>query len=264
MDPASFVETHAAPAAVELLKDFGRGGRNVVDVADEKGRAFVGIVVDAGSTRDTSALFDALAWRPDVADEVVSRSLRMALDIAGRLPHLSVSCVAPFTPQLLAAHGFVEAYRMTLMQRTAAPFELVPPLPGQAFVDADASHAAAYLDVARRAFAQVDGSFMPDFEIFQARIARASPPARLLVEGERVVGFVRVGAGELASLGRDPDAQGRGLGRIVVAEGLRMLGAAERTVGLEVAASNDVARRLYRALGFVDAGETTTWRRSVA
>ncbi len=63
------------------------------------------------------------------------------------------------------------------------------------------------------------------------------------------------GTGEIYIIGVRPDAAGRGLGRMLVLEGLRHL-AADRGVALAVLwveESNQQARRLYGSLGFREA-----------
>jgi mycothiol synthase len=70
-----------------------------------------------------------------------------------------------------------------------------------------------------------------------------------------LAGLVRLAAngvkGELRVVGRASAYRGRGVGRLLVDRGLRLLAeAGARTVTLEAAAKNDRALALYRAFDF--------------
>jgi len=51
-----------------------------------------------------------------------------------------------------------------------------------------------------------------------------------------------------------PSAQGRGYGRLLLTAVCRAAAAADAAMTLEVRPSNEVARRLYRSVGFIEAG----------
>ena len=71
--------------------------------------------------------------------------------------------------------------------------------------------------------------------------------------------------GEIYVLGVDPALAGRGLGRILLAAGLRRLAARGCTgAGLYVEADNDAAVHLYRSLGFTDHTIDVQYRRTLS
>ena len=113
-------------------------------------------------------------------------------------------------------------------------------------------------DAVRRAMASVPGSSIPDFDSFAARAMALAGNHGLILQGTRVVGFLRVhppeslgGEGDVGLIGRDPEFRGGRLGDILVAESLRRLHAAGAgSAVLDVAAANDAALALYRRHGF--------------
>jgi mycothiol synthase len=79
----------------------------------------------------------------------------------------------------------------------------------------------------------------------------------LIRDGETLVGYcwlkIEAGIGEFYVVGVDPDRQGEGLGRHLMAAGFARLAARGiRTAGLYVDADNVAAVGLYRSLGFSD------------
>jgi mycothiol synthase len=103
----------------------------------------------------------------------------------------------------------------------------------------------------------------------ERRIAQPSfdPDGLLVVEaGSRLVATCwakprRGGLGELYVVAVDPSHQGRGLGRVVAAAGLRHLAArGAASAYLYVAGTNAVALGLYAGLGFIATGSQSVWR----
>jgi mycothiol synthase len=79
----------------------------------------------------------------------------------------------------------------------------------------------------------------------------------LIRDGETLVGYcwlkIEAGIGEFYVVGVDPDRQGEGLGRRLMAAGFaRLTARGIRTAGLYVDADNVAAVGLYRSLGFTD------------
>jgi len=83
-----------------------------------------------------------------------------------------------------------------------------------------------------------------------------SLPVRLLLDGDRMAGWVSVraepdGSAMVESLARHPIDRGRGLGAALLSEGLRQLDTARLApVRLDVAAANEDALALYEEFGF--------------
>jgi ribosomal protein S18 acetylase RimI-like enzyme len=112
----------------------------------------------------------------------------------------------------------------------------------------------------RRPTLEIDAiAFPPFWRLDEAGLVdamAATPASRFRVVGrERVVGYAvsgRAGArGYLQRLAVHPDAQGRGLGRALVLDGLRWMrrgGVVRAMVNTQV--ENDRALQLYRSLGF--------------
>lgn len=81
----------------------------------------------------------------------------------------------------------------------------------------------------------------------------------VLLDSEQVIGYagmwVVIDEGHITNVAVHPDWRGRGLGRTLLEELIRQArqkGVVRMT--LEVRQSNQVARHLYRALGFVESG----------
>ena len=109
-----------------------------------------------------------------------------------------------------------------------------------------------------------------------ARIQAASPEAAqwevrdylaydfvVAVSGDRIAGFavarpLTEGEGELLNLAVDPAFRRRGIGQRLVAE---LTSSYTGTLWLEVRESNEAARKLYRTLGFCDAGRRPEYYR---
>ena len=77
------------------------------------------------------------------------------------------------------------------------------------------------------------------------------------------LGRVIADEAELLTIAVDPAAQGRGLGRVCLREFLRQCReAGARRIFLEVAATNEVARGLYRSEGFAEDGLRKSYYRA--
>jgi mycothiol synthase len=75
-------------------------------------------------------------------------------------------------------------------------------------------------------------------------------------------GFVTASAGWIVQVGVVPAARGRGLGRALVTDALRRMGAdGEPAAWLDVNIDNPGAERLYRRMGFVSRGRRARFRR---
>lgn len=108
----------------------------------------------------------------------------------------------------------------------------------------------------RAAFAGHPGVNFPPAEQGRTHALAKSLPVRLLLDGDRMAGWVSVRAepndsAMVESLARHPGDRGCGLGAALLTEGLRQLEAAGLApVRLDVAAANDGALALYKGFGF--------------
>jgi ribosomal protein S18 acetylase RimI-like enzyme len=196
------------------------------------------------------AIFARLVVEPAVA--FVRAGLCRALHVAlppGRLP-------AEGAERALTDAGFAHAYDTFEMRRPAA----APPEPlslpdGWSWAALDGARA----DEAHAALAEIfsgapSANLMPLADFRQGVTSGAARWRVLLVDG-RIAGLVRAvphGArGEVRIIGRRPAYRGRGLGSLLLAEGLRVLAeAGAGDVDLQVEAENDRALGLYRRFGF--------------
>lgn len=203
----------------------------------------------------------ATAWRGDptvaqlvVRGRVTDAEVRETLEELRRRGCAAVvtAALAPPEQQPFLAAGFEEHERLHLLRRDVAPL----PDPGRAVVRraraADRPEVLAVDHLAFPAFWRFDGAALDD-------ALDATPAVRFRVAlrpGAGVVGYAvtgRAGArGYLQRLAVHPDSQRLGMGRALVADGLRWLrrwGAREVLVNTQEA--NAAALALYEALGFV-------------
>lgn len=113
------------------------------------------------------------------------------------------------------------------------------------------SHSAAR-DTMEQFFAgAIVGPFIPDASV-EARDADGALLGYCVIS-EMPAEWRYEGGPWVTDVSVHPDAQGRGVGRAMVAEAIRRLSAAGfRSLGLAVTQSNSVAKRLYDDLGFVE------------
>ena len=88
-----------------------------------------------------------------------------------------------------------------------------------------------------------------------ARELSAASVARLALQGNRLVGYatgvVRAGRGHINRIAVDPEAQGRGVGRGLLADiRAELVGQGATQITLNTQRSNVVSQRLYRSFGF--------------
>lgn len=272
-DLLAFVRAHpvaGAPVdkAAWFLGELCRGPEAWIDLAVHGRRALVGVVIDTCESADDGAELVVLGRDREVADEA---ALRAAIDRArafaagGPRSALEVMTPGPFPVQLLEGAGFRPSYQLHEMQRQGAPVPAALLPGGLRWADADRAMGAQLHAVTRAAFASVPGSFVAPVEVLVERLERQPHPTRVLLEGERVIAFVRPegpvdGVGTIGVLGVLPSAQGRGLGRLALREGLAALAA--RGAGafrLDVAVRNERALRLYESEGFSTVQVQTAW-----
>ena len=242
-DLLPFVARHACSglgATPAFLLTLSRGLDGVFDLHDAGGRALVAVLTDACDNTGDAAGLVLLASRDETPGEnLLALLLDAALAEARRGPRskLEIDLDGPFAGHraLLQARGLVWWFDIVTMERQG-PWRAVEPPAGWTWVDLSA---ARYDEAARRAH------------------ALGKPiPVRLLLDGERVAGWVSVraepdGSAMVEGLARHPVDRGRGLGAVLLTEALRVIERARGgPVRLDVAAANEGTLRLYEAFGF--------------
>ena len=135
-------------------------------------------------------------------------------------------------------------------------WQAVEPPPGWGWADLSAGRYDEAARLVRTAFAGHPGVNFPPAGQGRVHALGRSLPVRLLLDGERMAGWVSVraepdGSALVESLARHPDDRGRGLGAALLTAGLRQLEAAGLApVRLDVAAANDGALALHGGFGF--------------
>jgi len=163
----------------------------------------------------------------------------------------------PAARALAARFGFDSVRR--LLQLRA---DVVEPAPGQAPLSAfvPGTDDAEWLALNARAFAAhpEQGSVsQADLDELRREPWYSDADFLVLRENGAMIGYcwlkIEDSVGEFYVVGVDPDRQGAGLGRRLVAAGLGHLAARGiRTASLYVESDNDAAVRLYRSFGFTD------------
>ncbi len=240
----------SAPAGTIVLGD-GRGQLRLVAT-----------VVDVISDPAAPAELIVLGARPGLpgvvfADEVLAPARAFARAVGRRSVDAPQPACVVDAAEAFARAGFAFAYETVAMRREGAPLDaLAPELPrGWRWAPLDdalvaLAHAALY-----EIFRGAPSFTLPPLEAFRAGAFQPAPGWHLLLEGDTLAGLVRLAAngvkGELRVVGRASAYRGRGVGRLLVDRGLRLLAeAGARTVTLEAAAKNDRALALYRAFDF--------------
>jgi ribosomal protein S18 acetylase RimI-like enzyme len=256
-------------AGPEKVLDLWRGGRRVaaatlIDTCSTQGNAAeLSVFVDDPEQSPEDAMDELLAW----AEERLHGGPRSNLDIP-IWPGITIP------DSWLRRHGFEKAYTYFEMERDGEEGAHGPPekaLPdGFAWQSYDDRLFPGFFETLRLAFENVPGAFVPSEEATRERARRYPvPPPALLMQGERVAGFVRIelggnGTGEIASLGRHPDFKGLGIGELLVKRGIEMLKAnGVRQQRLEVTAVNARAVELYERFGFRRCREYVVHRRPI-
>ncbi|MCX6399657.1 MAG: mycothiol synthase [Propionibacteriales bacterium] len=174
----------------------------------------------------------------------------------------------PAAGALAAPLGFARARELWVMRRPAAvPLGAAEPPSGVAIRHYVAADAAAFLAVNAAAFALHPEQGGLDADGLEERMSEPwfDPAGLLLAIGERdqILGFHwtkqhDAATGEVYVVGVAPQAQGRGLGRVLTLAGLHHLAAGGvDEVLLYVESDNAPARQMYASIGFTHAPEDT-------
>lgn len=167
----------------------------------------------------------------------------------------------PAAQALAGPLGFTRTRELWVMRRRAVvPLPAVEPPPGVLIRDFGSRDAAAFLAVNAAAFAHHPEQADLDAVGLEERMAEPwFDPAGLLLAVDtdgQLLGFHwtkqhDASTGEVYVVGIAPDAQGRGLGRVLTIAGLNHLASrGVEEVLLYVESDNVVARQLYTGIGF--------------
>ena len=262
-DLQPFLARHARTglgAAPAFLLGLSLGPGGVFDLHDEAGRALVAVLTDACENSGDAAGLVVLASRDEAPDEDV---LALLLDEAlvearlGPQSHIEVALegVLRQHPALLETRGLTRRFDITTMERQGLWRAVASP-PGWSWMNLSAERYDEAARLVRAAFSGHPGVNFPPAEQSRVHLLGKPLPVRLLLDGDRMAGWVSVraepdGSAMVESLARHPADRGRGLGAILLTEGLRQLEAAGLApVRLDVAAANEDALALYKGLGF--------------
>ncbi len=255
-----------------LVERLVRGPEGVFDARDGDARLVAALVEKADNEADAADLALLGATGSDAALKrlvggVVDRA--SALAATGPRTVLHVALPAPLTglSEVLETRGFEVSHRSyAMVRRGAARWPQRTP-PGMSWRPVEADSIDATRAMIIDAFAGTRGTFISAPEDFRRHMLEVAPHIALLFEGDSLVGYVRVkpiapDAGFVARVARAPRARGRGLGDVLLREGLRRLtDMGATTVKLDVVADNLSALGLYERHGFEVYAEEVTWER---
>ena len=263
-DLLAFIEHHRLtdlPAPPHVLLGLALGPGSILDLHDTGGRALVAVLTDACDNAANAAGLTVLACRdPTIAPALMAALLGEAEQAARRGPRgsLELALDPAIHPHeaLLRARGFRQRYAMVAMQQRGAG-TAAEPAPGWSWADLSPERCDEMQHLVRAAFAGLPGINFPPAAAWRDRALAKTPPDRLLFEGARLAGCVSVhaepdGSGLVNTLARHPADRDRGLGAVLLTEGLRQLCALGLApVRLHAAAQNGRAVSLYERHGFV-------------
>lgn len=262
-----------------ILEALTRGPGGELDLREPRtgARLVAGIVERADNEANAAELVPlgisepASGWA-ELMGEAVDRALCLAR--TGPRERLQV----PLQPRLealtpvLESRGLRSAFANYRMTTDDATYEL-PPVPrGMRFDDWSPRYAPDKVyAVIKRAFEGTPGLMLLPQDQLKKRLEMATPPARLLLDGDRIVGVARLklldGAAEtgyVSLIARDPELRGQRLGDLLLSEAKRVLAAnGARRFALEVVATNVAALALYERHGFRVASVEHTYERAL-
>jgi GNAT superfamily N-acetyltransferase len=251
--------------AERFLRHLNTGPAAIIDRRDE---GAVCVILDRARSGIGCAPVELAGLRPGAMTGSLAGSL--VAEIASRSRGLGLKGVDLMITPEWAPHrrgiehaGFSYGYGDLDMLCAAPDWGQDVPVPdGLAWRDLDAALIEEFLRVYRAAFADLPGVYFAD-EAEQRRILTFGRGAiRVLCDGSRILAALRYApdAAFLHSIVRDPEAKGRGFGRLVLDEARRCL--PDRALTLNVVSSNRVALDLYKRHGFAITADRDVLTRS--
>ena len=225
-------------------------------IIDRREAGAVCVILDRARSGTGCSPVELAGLRPGAMTDALAESL--VSEIAQRAGRLGLKGVDLMITPEWAPHrrgienaGFSYAYGDLDMVCARPDWGQELPLPeGLAWRDLDTALIEEFLRVYRAAFADLPGVYFAD-EAEQRRVLSVARGAvRVLCDGGRILAALRYAPDDafLHSIVRDPEAKGRGLGRLVLDEARRCLKG--RALTLNVVSSNRVALDLYKRHGF--------------
>ncbi len=267
-DALTFAARHAVGHLDEstrrrLLTALTSGPAGTIALRDARGvLVLLATVVDVLADPEAPAELVVLGAAPRLpgavfAGKVLAPARAFARAVGRHKLNVSRPTFVDDVDEVLARAGFGFDHEVCAMQRPRAGVDAPEPglPPGWRWAPLDDALVAPAHAALAEMFRGAPSFTLPPLDAFR-RGAFSSPPGwQVLLDGEAVAGLVRVSvtdaSGEVRVLGRSPSHRGRGLGRLLLDHGLRLLAAAGAgVVALEVAATNERALELYRAFDF--------------
>jgi ribosomal protein S18 acetylase RimI-like enzyme len=258
--PVAFID---ARSFQEDLRRMTSGPDSVIDVLSGSERVAVAVAYDRlGEPAD--AILAALVAARENADwgavsELVVDGAMQAARAAGK-PNVTITWREPLpvdVAAVFARRGYRPILEECRMTRRAGVVGDAPELPaGLRWRDVGPDQVPTSLALLAEAFAGTP-SFLPGEDELAALLTGEQHRSRLLCDGDRAAGFLRVAfnpaqrIGYVGPIARHPSDRGRGLGTVLLVECLALLSPlAPVQVCLDVLASNVVAMELYLRHGF--------------
>jgi GNAT superfamily N-acetyltransferase len=254
-DLVAWCAAHPIPDtdAERFLRHLNSGPTAIIDRRD---KGAVCVILDRARSGIGCAPVELAGLRPGAMTDRLAESL--VIEIGARSRGLGLKGVDLMITPEWAPHrrdiehaGFSYAYGDLDMLCAAPDWGQDVPVPeALAWRDLDAALIEEFLRVYRAAFADLPGVYFAD-EAEQRRVLTFGRGAvRVLCDGSRILAALRYAPDDafLHSIVRDPDAKGRGFGRLVLDEARRCLPG--RALTLNVVSSNRVALELYKRHGF--------------
>jgi GNAT superfamily N-acetyltransferase len=266
-DLVAWCAAHPIPDtdAERFLRHLNSGATAIIDRRDV---GAVCVILDRARSGTGCSPVELAGLRPGAMTDVLAESL--VTEIAERSRRLGLKGVDLMITPEWAPHrrgienaGFTYAYGDLDMLCDAPDWgQDMSVSDGLVWRDLDTALIEQFLRVYRAAFADLPGVYFAD-EAEQRRVLAVGRGAvRVLCDGGRILAALRYAPDEafLHSIVRDPEAKGRGLGRLVLDEARRCLPG--RALTLNVVSSNRVALELYKRHGFAITADRDVLTRS--
>lgn len=255
-----------------------RGPEGVFDLRHASGARLIAVLVERAQSEADSADLVPIGLRGDPGArtqlllEAVDAAQQLAITGSRSVLHVALQHGLDEVQRLLCERGFEVAFRMHWMETRDAFYRVVTPPSGLRFEDWGPDISVESVDdLVAAAFQGTPGFMRTSVEDLRRRLTEARPAPRMLLEGNKLVGLVRLrapsedGVGVLSLVARDPAWRGRRLGDCLLSEAMRSLvQAGSSRFALEVVTHNARALALYERHGFSSVSTETTLRRPLS
>ncbi|MCA9563404.1 MAG: GNAT family N-acetyltransferase [Myxococcales bacterium] len=257
----------------KLLERISTSPMCTIELVDDDETVAVAVIVDAISNASGLAILDIIAMDPAIQKSEALRLILSEAESSLRRIKTKPGLEAPIRQPLaecsdvLAQQGFSFAFSNYEMETTPhAPLPEVVPAPrGFTWEVANEQHARSYYEAVSAAMLPVPGGTVGSFEEIRGVLGTDSNRYVLMDQGT-VAGFLTLRVeperrfGYVQLLGRHPSYRGRGLGPVLLTEGMAKLRAQGADYfALDVTATNESALSLYKRFGFEVVAESPTY-----